>query len=74
MIRIKVEFNAGDTIDYAAASAISLAKKTDAAVTFRFNDVEIVVGRNADSKRVVAEYHNALRRKSPNGGFVSVLL
>lgn len=64
---------AGENIEYAAESAIALAKKEDASVSFFFNEISLCVDANSQKKDVVAAFMSAIDkraddyRKSPAG-------
>ena len=60
---IKIEFMAGDMIEKAFSEAISLAKKLDIWVEFKFNDVTCIAGKNGTVDVGVKSYHAAMRNK-----------
>lgn len=60
---IKIEFMAGDMIEKSFSEAISLAKKLDIWVEFKFNDVTCMAGKNGTVSVGVESYHKVMSEK-----------
>lgn len=62
---LNVECSPGSDIKDAVTDARELARKLDLTVTFDFNGVHCMVGKNAFVDIVVEKYHEALTAKRP---------
>lgn len=60
----KMNLMAGTRIERAAQDAIEMANKRDCTVTFNFNDIDVVVGKNHTVEQVVAEWEEKMEARS----------